>query len=883
MKNDTRRCFYVGGGIQQSLPGWQNGDIDMKKKQNGKRVDKGISLLLSIVLVFGILGVVVFSVAHKISEEMSASAIQNLSESLDLIKCTIESMLDKDVEFQKLMAEEIAMSEDPEAYIRTWQENQTIVKVSFVRSGERMGVTSTGERFDVEELTFSERRMVDGLAFSDSYVNHMGTWAYSIRCPVVRDGQEIGSLYVEYVYDSLDRSLPPGFYGGKAMLYIMDGETRRFVLKPKGMGERDAGHLNLEDFYRANNIQEADLRAEVEACVESGKNILFYHDIRRKDALNYMWTVNDGTMYLIGYVPVEAIQQEGKSVNQNILIVVVVMLTAFFLCCILYYMNQREQNRLKKEQEKEREIHNGRLAEALQAAQAASNSKTMFLSNMSHDIRTPMNAVLGFTTLLARDAENPEKVREYTKKITASGQHLLNLINDVLDVSKIESGKVVLSVEEFTLNDLVSSVDAIIRPMARARSQKFHLEVTGIRYERLLGDETRINQILINLLSNAVKYTPEGGNIWFRIIGLRQRSAQFEHMRIEVEDDGYGMTPEYLETIFDAFTRAENSTTNKVQGTGLGMAITKSIVELMGGTIDVTSEVDKGSLFRVELEFRIPEGQADMQFWKENGIHRILSVGGNEETGRNIQTLMEGVGVSVDLQYSAEEMKGLPEGGGLMTSRKDCQMILLDLDTPGVDGIEAAKEIRKLVPDEVPLLLLTAEEEGMEDALRLPGTGFLSKPFFVSALQEKIVEMRMTSETGSQVRAEACDLTGLHFLAAEDNEINAEILAEILSIEGASCEVAENGQIALERFKNSKEGEFSAILMDVQMPVMNGYDATRAIRGLQRSDARTIPIIAMTANAFAEDEKEALDAGMDVHLSKPIDVELLKKVIKEYT
>lgn len=223
-----------------------------------------------------------------------------------------------------------------------------------------------------------------------------------------------------------------------------------------------------------------------------------------------MWAVNDGTIYLIGYVPIEAIQQEGKTVNQNILIVVGVMLIAFFLCCMLYYFNQRQQGRIRREREAEREIHNRQLAEALHAAQMASNSKTMFLSNMSHDIRTPMNAVLGFTALLARDAENPDKVREYTKKITASGQHLLSLINDILDVSKIESGKVVLTVEEFTLNDLVSSVDAIIRPMAGAKNQEFHVEVTGIKHEYLVGDETRLNQIVINLLSNAVKYTQEG-------------------------------------------------------------------------------------------------------------------------------------------------------------------------------------------------------------------------------------------------------------------------------------------------------------------------------------------------------------------------------------
>lgn len=856
----------------------------MKEEQSRRKIDKGVSLLLSIILVFLVLGAVVFSVSRRISEEMSASAVQNLSESLNLIKCTIEAMLSKEAEFQQLMAKDIATSEDLEEHLISYSGSRTMVKVSLIRAGETEGISDTGEVFTEEELNFSAGGMVDGVAISQSYLNYMGTWAYSMKCPVIKNGEEIAFLYVEYVYDTLDDFLPNVFYNNKAMLYIMDAETERLVLKPKGMGERDAGHLNLQDFYRANEIEEETLLAEVESCVKNGRNIMFRHDIRNKNALNYMWSVNDGTIYLIGYVPIEAIQQEGTSVNHNIFIVVVVMLIAFFLCCIIYYINQRQQNRIRKEQEEEREIYNRQLAEALQAAQIASNSKTTFLSNMSHDIRTPMNAVLGFTTLLERDAGNPEKVREYTKKIMASGQHLLSLINDILDVSKIESGKVVLSMEEFTLNDIVSSVDAIIRPMARARRQKFNVEVTGIRHEYLLGDETRINQVLINLLSNAVKYTPEGGNIWFRIIGLGQRSSQFEHIRIEVEDDGYGMTPEYLKIIFDAFTRAENSTTNKVQGTGLGMAITKNIIELMGGTIDVFSEVNKGSIFRVELEFRIPEEQAEKRFWKESGISHILVLDGDVQAGETIQGLMQDMDVMVDTaQNVADAMQLIYE--------KNCreegyQIVLLDGNLPNLDVVEVSEKFREILPEAM-ILVLTAYEEdseyGGEDTMQMENVGILQKPFFVSALKDKVMAIRH-SETSGQNEQEAAgrSLEGMYFLAAEDNEINAEILREILTIEDAKCEIVENGQLAVERFLNSEEGEFDAILMDVQMPVMNGYEATRAIRALERRDARDIPIIAMTANAFAEDEKEALCSGMNVHLSKPIDVALLKKIIQQY-
>ncbi len=846
----------------------------MKRQPNKPEKRKGFPLLLPIILVFCVFGTIVFSVSQQIVREMSESAIQNLSESLDLIESTIEAILRSEAEFQTLIAQEIARVEDPEEYIRSYEKNQTMSKMSLILSGKTEGVSNTGVRFTEEELDFSAGGTVMGLPVSKSYLNYMGTWSYTIKCPVERDGREIGTLYAEYIYDAIDRSLPNGFYNKQASLYIMDAESRRFVLKPKGMGQRSAGHLNLADFYQANDIKDPGIQAEVDACLENGENILFYHDIRNVRALSYMWAVNGGTIFLVGYVPVQAIQREGKTVNQNIFIVVASMLAAFFLCILLYYLNWRQQDKLRREREEERRVHSQQLADALQAAQIASESKTTFLSNMSHDIRTPMNAVLGFTTLLDKDAENPAKVREYTRKIMASGQHLLSLINDILDVSKIESGKVVLNLEKFALNDVVSSVEAIIQPMAKARKQEFHLEVTGVRHEYLVGDETRINQILINLLSNAVKYTPEKGHIWFRIIGLKQRSSQYQHIRIEVEDDGYGMTPEYLKTIFDAFTRAENSTTNKVQGTGLGMAITKSIVELMGGTIEVFSEVDRGTLFRVDLELRIQEEQADRQFWKQRGVSQILVVDGDPESRESIRALMEETGVQMDTAADGREAADWLRSGG------DCQLALLDWETC---GLPAAKELREALPTGVPILFLAEfGAENTEEALEIPRTGVLTKPFFASALREKAEEL--WTEPGKQDASEAEEDGGLEeirFLAAEDNEINAEILAELLEIEGASCEIVENGLLAVERFQRSEEGEFDAILMDVQMPVMSGHEAARAIRSLEREDAKRIPIIAMTANAFAEDEKAALDAGMDAHVPKPLNMELLKKVIRQ--
>lgn len=853
----------------------------MGRERKQTRTVRGIALISLIILIFSILSGVVYFVARRVSSEMSDSAVDNLSESLELIKGTIQTIMKKDAEFQKMIAREVAQLDNPDDFFQSYPISGTMVKVSVISAGETKGISNNGDEFSAEGLDFSSGMTVEELPVSESYVNDMGTWAYTMKCPVMQGDKETAELYIEYIYESFDDALPDRFYNNMATLYIMDAQSEKLVLKPKGIGERVAGHLNLQDFYRANRILEEDIHNEVTTGIKSGNDIMFYHNIMGRESLIYMWAVNEGALYLIGYVPIEAIQQEGDAVNQNIYIVVCVMTAAFLICCILYFLNNRQQNRVRREREHEREQHNKQLTEALQAAQVASNSKTTFLSNMSHDIRTPMNAILGFTTLLAKDADNPTKVREYTNKITASGQHLLSLINDVLDVSKIESGKVVLTIGEFTLNNMVSSVDAIIRPMAKSRQQTFDVTVTGIRHENLIGDETRLNQIIINLLSNSVKYTQEGGNIWLRIIGLEQRSSQYEHIRIEVEDNGYGMTPEYLEVIFDAFTRAENSTTNKVQGTGLGMAITKSIVELMGGTIDVSSEVDKGSLFTVELELRIPDERTDEQFWQESGIKRILSVDDDEDIGVNIQMLMRETGIQVDVALDGEEAVGQIRTACEQDNSYD--VILLDWKMPGMDGIETAKQIRSIVPEDTPILFLTAYdwEEIQEEAVHAGIDGFLTKPFFVSAFKEKFLELQnIPVQEDNEI--EYSTIEGCHFLVVEDNEINSEILKELLTVEGATCEVAENGQEALEAFGASEPGKYDAIFMDVQMPVMNGYAATRAIRALERSDAGTIPIIAMTANAFAEDVKDAKDAGMNDHIAKPINMETIKRTIGKY-
>ena len=519
------------------------------------------------------------------------------------------------------------------------------------------------------------------------------------------------------------------------------------------------------------------------------------------------------------------------------------------------------------------------LQEALAAAKNANEAKSHFLSNMSHDIRTPMNAIVGFSTLLARDADNAEKVREYTRKISASSQHLLSLINDVLDMSKIESGKTTLNIAAFRLPELMEELYTILLPQAKAKKQNFEFRTKGCPAERLLGDKLRLNQILINLLSNAIKYTPEGGEITCTVEELPQASAQFSKLRFVVADNGIGMSEEFVKTVFDPFSREVSPSTSGIQGTGLGMAITKNLTELMGGVILGNSRQGEVSVFTGELSFALPEQAGGEDLWTSRGISRVLIVDDEEEICLDVQAMMQGTGVTVS--YETKGVRGVEAAVQAEERDEGFHAVLLDCLMPGQDGIETARQIRRKIRRDLPIVMLTSYDwSDIEDKARAAGVdAFIPKPFFVSTFR-RALEALYASREKEEAAPDAGDvLNGLLFLVAEDNELNAEILFEMMGMEGARCELASNGQEAVELFEHSEPGHFDMVLMDVQMPVMNGYEATRRIRAGAHPNAKSIPIVAMTANAFAEDVQNALDAGMDGHLSKPIDMDAVKAML----
>ena len=537
-------------------------------------------------------------------------------------------------------------------------------------------------------------------------------------------------------------------------------------------------------------------------------------------------------------------------------------------------------SRNAKKQAALQQQHNDQLRQALQIAKEANASKTTFLSNMSHDIRTPMNAVMGFSTLLAREPDDSVKVKEYARKITAASNHLLGLINDILDISKIESGKVTLNQSVFSINELLESINVVVRPMAGAKKQTFQIRMGILEHELFVGDKVRVNQVLINLLTNAIKYTQIGGTIQFRITDIGATSSNFEKIRFEVIDNGCGISEEFREVIFEPFTRAENSTVNREVGTGLGLAITKNIVDLMGGQIDVTSELGKGSTFTVELPLRLPHEENDENFWEKRQISRILLVDDEKHICDGIKANMADTGVKFDAVYSGEDAVELVKKQYAKDAENEYSAIILDWQMPGMDGLQTAKEIRKIIPIDTPILFLTSYDwsEIETEALQIDVDGFLAKPFTVVNLKEKLLEVEHFKNAVAEPDVEI-DLKGLHFLIVEDNELNAEILAAILDSEGATSEVVENGQLAVDKFESTAPGTFDAILMDVMMPVLNGYDATRLIRASKHPEAQSVPIIAMTANAFVKDVQDALDSGMNAHIAKPVNLKTLKSTL----
>ena len=523
------------------------------------------------------------------------------------------------------------------------------------------------------------------------------------------------------------------------------------------------------------------------------------------------------------------------------------------------------------------------LEDAVNLARNANQAKSTFLSNMSHDIRTPMNAIIGFTTLAAANADNAGKVKEYLSKILASGNHLLSLINDVLDMSRIESGKLQLEETEANLSAILHDIKTIISGQIHAKQLELYMDTMDVTDEDVYCDKTRLNQVLLNLLSNAIKFTAAGGTVSVRIAQLRNAPKGKGLYEIRVKDTGIGMSPEFAARIFEPFERERTSTVSKTQGTGLGMAISKNIVNMMGGTIEVHTEQGRGTEFIIRLALRLRSGHHSVKKIKELEGLKALVVDDDFNTCDSVTKMLVQVGMRSEWTLSGKE--------AVLRARQSIEIsdpfhaYIIDWRLPDMNGIEVTRQIRAL-GDHTPIIILTAYDwSEIEAEARSAGvTAFCSKPMFMSDLRETLLTalgQRESAEEGSfPCIQSAADFKGKRVLLAEDNELNREIAVEILSEYGFVMDTAENGAAAVEKISASQPGDYDLVLMDIQMPVMDGYQATRLIRALNNPVLSAIPILAMTANAFDEDRKAAAECGMNGFLSKPIHIEELIRTLE---
>ncbi|MBS6643035.1 MAG: response regulator [Clostridiaceae bacterium] len=536
-----------------------------------------------------------------------------------------------------------------------------------------------------------------------------------------------------------------------------------------------------------------------------------------------------------------------------------------------------EQKELQKELEERSEM----LHKALKEAEHANRAKSDFLSRMSHDIRTPMNAIMGMTTIAANNLDNPERVSDCLNKITVSSKLLLSLINEVLDMSKIESGRMVIAEEEVNLTDLIQGIISMVQPQIAAKNLQFNVHLNDILNERVISDMQRLQQLLLNLLSNAVKYTAKGGSVLFEINQYPSEVQDKSFYEFVVSDTGIGMKTDFLERIFLPFERADDEQIQMIQGTGLGLSICKKITETMGGTIRAESEYGSGSRFTARVCLRTLEESIDESVLMGMSV---LVVDDDEIICQNICKRLESIGVKAEwVSKGAEAVERIRKAH---ESGRDYFAAIIDYKMPGMDGIETTRRIRREVGDALPVIMISAYDlsEHMDAAARAGANGFITKPLFCSRLVYKLKQLVENRDRGEMSVQPARTLTfeGKRILLAEDNKLNQEIVVELLSYMGITVETADDGKIALDKMMQAPEGYYDLIFMDMQMPQMDGCTAAKLIRDLDREDVKRIPIIAMTANAFGDDRQKTADAGMNEHLAKPIDMDQLNTVLQKW-
>ena len=610
--------------------------------------------------------------------------------------------------------------------------------------------------------------------------------------------------------------------------------------------------LSFSPFSRLDETSRNTMNAHI-PCMLKGEPVTFRYPVERQKRQRRLATVER-----------ECIGWEG---DEPIYLIVYINITDI-----------TEQRELQKKLEKQSK----QLKEALKSAEQANQAKSDFLARMSHDIRTPMNAIMGMATIAKAHVDEHERILDCMEKINGASKLLLSLINEVLDMSKIESGRLILSEDEFNVGELLQDLVVMMQPEIKNKQQTLNIHVKNLRHENVKGDTQRIKQVLMNILSNAIKYTPENGRITIEIYEKDPHNG-IGNYQFVFEDNGRGMKPEFLDKIFEPFERASDDEIKRIQGTGLGMSISHKIIQMMGGDIKVESEYGKGSRFTIDMPLVCRDQKPDDKIEVE-GLE-VLVVDDDKIACLNTSSCLQEIGINSECVYSGSE--AIEKVRQHHLAEKEYFAVIIDLKMPQMNGIETTRQIRRFVGADVPIIILSAYdlEEYEAEAKEVKANGFITKPLYKSKLLQVLRSFLDEGDQPEPIRPfklSNVDYSGKRILLVEDNELNREIAVEIIGSTGITIDTAINGLDAVHKVAQSEEGFYQIILMDIQMPIMDGYEATRQIRSLQRRDIAHMPIIAMTANAFSEDVTNAIKAGMNYHLAKPIDIGALMGILSKY-